>query len=401
MPVSDQDPRVQYTAPGGSADYATTFPFFDEGDLVVITTEGGVSTTRALGSDYTVTGGGIVDGTVQDGTVTASFNAAAIVTIYRDVAMDQEAEFEDGDSLPAGVLNKVIDKLTMLIQQNAATIARALLLDPASTITGIIFPPNVANKLLGWNNAGDALENKDSGALGVLVKASIAEVRAASDDADYVTARGLAALWQRGSNLTSAASIAKPADANLGGYYVQSGSTGTDSYWAGSVDGEEMEIRYTAAVTLSVAGNLVPPGGGAFDVTAGGFVRWRWDASASKWRAVEWTSPRGRFKTASIADDGVFSFTPPLSAGEISLLTPGFALAFQGKAIYLAAASGAGMVAGAVGANFTVVTTAGTLTGTSGSEPDGNVCIRANTDGKIYVSNRTGSARTFTYEITQ
>lgn len=115
--------------------------------------------------------------------------------------------------------------------------------------------------------------------------ATIAETGIGNDTARAVTPDDLASMWQEGAALVSVASIAKPADASLGGAYTQSGNTTTDNYWAGTTGGERMSIRYTGTPSLTVAGNLVPPGGAAFQVIAGDIISWRWDAVATKWRA--------------------------------------------------------------------------------------------------------------------
>lgn len=169
MPVDDTDPRIQYTAPGGSHTYPVPFAFFDDTDLVMITTEGGVDTTRTLGSDYTVAGG---DGST--GSATASFNAGATVTIYRDVPATQETEFEDGDPLPAPNLNDALDKLTMLAQQNREALDRAIVIDPTSTET----PADLLAELLG--SADTATAAATAAAASATAAAASAAIAAAS-----------------------------------------------------------------------------------------------------------------------------------------------------------------------------------------------------------------------------
>lgn len=193
MPVSAVVPRIQYTAPGGAASYTVTFKFYQASDLVVITTDGdGVDTTRVLDVDYTVTGGANSEGLPQTGSIDASFASGDIVTIYRELAMTQETEFTDGGSLPARSLNGVADRLTMLVQQVAASVGRVVKLGISSPLSELIWPEPVADRMIGWNAAGDALENKNL-PTGTAVYASIPNTLAGLSTNEAVTPAGLAA----------------------------------------------------------------------------------------------------------------------------------------------------------------------------------------------------------------
>jgi hypothetical protein len=166
MPVDDIPTLIQYTAPGGSNDYPVPFPFFKSADLVVVTTQSAVETVRVLGTDYTVTGGEDGLGAAGPGTVTGAFTAGALVTIYLDLPFDQEIKFENADPLPAPSLNKVADKLTLLMQQLRQTVTRVILLPISSTIASITFPLPSAGKFLRWNPTADGFENADVTSLG-------------------------------------------------------------------------------------------------------------------------------------------------------------------------------------------------------------------------------------------
>lgn len=259
--------------------------------------------------------------------------------------------------------------------------------------------------------------------------ASITVTRAGSDTDDVVPADSLASLWQEGVNLVSASSISKPADADLGGFYTQTGDTTTDTYWAGVVGGEEMQIRYTGAPPLTAAGNLLPPGGIAYSVTVGTIIHWRWDATATKWRAVGGmhsdgtplvTSPVAAFTSGSIngvsigsttqstvdgtgfrskssvviADDAVFSFAPPRPACLVIITGAGNSItpAFMGGALLNAGPTGGSVVKAFGGTTFAVIAAQGVATGTSGT--DGSINVGCDTAGNVYVNNRAGSSVT-------
>jgi hypothetical protein len=335
-----------------------------------------------------------------------------------------------GDPLPADTLEGGFDRAVMRDLQLKDAQDRALTF-PVTIAPGVSaeLPNPSADTYLGWNATGDALENKNLPG-GAAVYASIANTRAGTTTTEAVTPDALASMWQKGSALTAAATIAKPTDANLGGVYTVNGNTTTDNFWAGDRDGEVMEHRYSGTPNLSIAGNLLPPNSAACQIVAGDMLRWRWEGGLSKWRAYSGMhadgspfrilSARGsagqvltsngagaepsmqdpagpivRGTTGTINNGTATSFTPPTNAGKIMFATPGTGPQFQGEAYYYVGI----MLAGTVGANFTVNTTDGTLTGTTGTV--GNITIRGNSaDGKIYVENRTGLARNLTYYIT-
>lgn len=104
---------------------------------------------------------------------------------------------------------------------------------------------------------------------------------------------------------------------------------------------------------------------------------------------------------ANIADDGVFSFAVPTTDKTVNLhITPAAVPAAGNPAgsVWLRATGSP-----SVGPNTQLSHTAnvdlgtGALTGTTGT--DGNLTIHSASDGKIYVENRTGVARTFIFTM--
>jgi len=284
MTVSTTANREQYATDGVTTAFTIHFPFFDETDVqAIFVASDGTETVLAFSTDFSITGGGGAGGTLT--TVGVLANGGEL-TIYRDIPFTQEADYVEDDPLPADTLEGGFDRAVMRDQQLLDAQARALTF-PVTIAVGTSgeVPAPEADKVLGWNSDATALENKTQPLTGV-TPASIANTKLGSSTTEMVTPDGLAALWQEGAALVSGASISKPADANLGGYYTQSGNTTTDNYWAGVKGGELMEIRYTGTPTLSIAGNLLPPNNAAYAVTVGTVIQWRWDASVSKWRAV-------------------------------------------------------------------------------------------------------------------
>jgi hypothetical protein len=305
MTVSTSTSRIQYVTNGVSTAFPITFPFFDQTDINAVWVDSlGVSTGLALTTDFTLTGGAGSTGTLTT-TGTLSPLAAGTLTIYRLVPYVQSTDFTENGPLPAEDLETVADKGVMMSQQLLDAASRSLSFPPTiDPGVSAVLPSPVADTYLGWNATADELENKTL-PTGTAVYSSIANTRAGTSTAEAVTPDSLASLWQEGAAIVSAATIAKPSDVNLGGYYTQSGNTTTNSYWAGVKGGEEMEIRYSGIPQLSIAGNLLPPNGAAFTVTAGTIIRWRWDAALSKWRAVGGMKGDG---TALIASGQVMGY---------------------------------------------------------------------------------------------
>lgn len=288
MTVSSTINREQYATNGVTTAFTIHFPFFDDTDVnAVFVTAAGVSTTFALNTDFTVTGGAVDGGVPAGGTLacaTAPANGGTL-TIYRDIPATQESDYVEDDPLPADQLEADLDRSVIRDQQLKDGQDRALTF-PVTVAAGVsgVLPIPVADAVLGFASDGLSIEAKALPA-GTAVYSSIANTRAGTATGEAVTPDGLASTWQEGGALVSAASIAKPSDVNLGGVYTQSGNTGTNTYWAGVVGGERMWVRYTGTPLLGVSGNLLPPGGVAFQVIAGDMILWIWDAAATKWRA--------------------------------------------------------------------------------------------------------------------
>lgn len=286
MTIEATTPREVYATNGATTVFPVPFKFLANADLVVLKTDsdGGV-TTLVLDSDYTLTGAGDPDG----GSVTISPALASgySITIYLDPPLSQQLDLVQNDDLNAENVENTFDKLTMIAQRLRDLVNRAFRFSDGDVSgASLVVPSPQADSLIGWASDGLSLVNKSIPS-GTAVYTSTANTRLGTSDTEAVTPDALASIWQEGGALVAAASIAKPSDSNLGGYYTQSGATSTGSYWDGVKGGEEMEIRYTTSGALLLAsGNLIPPGGTTFTLTTDDVIRWRWDASLSKWRAV-------------------------------------------------------------------------------------------------------------------
>src|SRR5574340_618100 len=114
MTISATTNRVTYTGNGVTTAFAFAYPFHAQADLVVIETviATGAQTTKALTTDYTVSGTTDAQGHYPDGgTVTALTAPASTVTwtIYRDPSAVQSTDFVQNDDLPAESLESALD----------------------------------------------------------------------------------------------------------------------------------------------------------------------------------------------------------------------------------------------------------------------------------------------------
>jgi hypothetical protein len=119
---------------------------------VIIAT--GVETIKTLTTHYTVTGLGPL-------TVTALVAPAATVrwVISRAVAQTQAVDYTPFDTFPAQTHEGALDKLTMLVQDNAGKFNRSLR-QPNGDVTAIDYLPPVitrASKYLGFDSDGDPI----------------------------------------------------------------------------------------------------------------------------------------------------------------------------------------------------------------------------------------------------
>jgi len=125
MTVSSSTARVSYSGNGVTVAFAVPFYFLSNSHLAVtLRASTGVETPQVLGTDYTVTGAGVLTG----GTVTMTTAPAsgATLVIVRSVPLTQETDLQPNDRLPAETLEQTVDKLTMITQQIDEATDRAI-----------------------------------------------------------------------------------------------------------------------------------------------------------------------------------------------------------------------------------------------------------------------------------
>lgn len=116
MTVANVPPEIIYTYTGPK-NYSFPFKIFVAADLIVVhVSSAGVSTTLALGDDYTVTilAEPLVGGTI---TVVTPATSGGSLTLYREVPYTQETSWDNTGPLDMTLLEAGFDRTVMLLQQ--------------------------------------------------------------------------------------------------------------------------------------------------------------------------------------------------------------------------------------------------------------------------------------------
>lgn len=169
------------------------------------------------------------------GTVTVAWpSTSCSITIYRETTVVQSSDYEDYNQFPANTVESDFDKLTMRDQEMKESLDRALKFSITAP-TGSSLPSPEANTYIGWDSTGTLLENKTIATGGtILVKASVAEAIARTNDTAYMTpylvGQGLGTLATL--TVTTSATIASAVITSLTATTLTiSGSTVTPKYY--------------------------------------------------------------------------------------------------------------------------------------------------------------------------
>lgn len=142
MTVSTETASVSYAGNGVTVTWAVPYYILESSHVrVTLRSSAGGESIKTLTTDYTVANAGTNPSTA---TVTAvSFIPATGETILidRDVPATQETDLAENDSLPAETVERVFDKLTMLYQQVATAVTRALRLPASSPVSSQLAEP--------------------------------------------------------------------------------------------------------------------------------------------------------------------------------------------------------------------------------------------------------------------
>jgi hypothetical protein len=162
---STDDPRAGPFNGNGSQ---TAFPFefkaFAEEDLLVVQTdEDGLETTLVLDSDYTVSLNADQNADAG-GTVTLAVAppTGETLTVASNLEFTQETDITNGGGFYPEVIETALDRNTMLVKQVNEKVNRALRVAVSTPDdVDVTLPAPVAQKIIGWNDSGTGLVNRD------------------------------------------------------------------------------------------------------------------------------------------------------------------------------------------------------------------------------------------------
>lgn len=152
--IPADDAWVRVVAAGSDASFTYDFPIFNEAHLQVLSAPDAdtTPTVKALGTDYAVTGVGVVTGGTI--TTTASWVPAAgeIVVIQRIVPYDRSTDFTQRGNFKAASINRELDLIVMMIQQLDRRVGRSVHINDIDEDADMELPLKSArvSKYSGW-----------------------------------------------------------------------------------------------------------------------------------------------------------------------------------------------------------------------------------------------------------
>ena len=159
--ITDNDPRISYTANANGAQtaFAVPFEFFDNSDLNVYVN--GAAKSLGTGSaNYGVSGGSGSTGTV---TFVSGVTASATVVITRDITIERVTDFTAGADINRASLNTQLDTLTAITADLKDLANRSITLSDPDTSVSTTLPlvNDRKGKTLTFNASTGAVEAGD------------------------------------------------------------------------------------------------------------------------------------------------------------------------------------------------------------------------------------------------
>ena len=169
MTVDSENVKVQQSGDGVTITFPTTFKFQSNAHVKVIHRDSaGIETTWTEGTQYDLTGANTgSNGTVTVITTPTDYTPAdgETLTTKRDPSLLQESALPLGGPFPSNTVEKMVDLTVQQIQALKEALDRAVKLAETSGAAAPTFPDASPDKFVGWNAAGDDLENKDNTAI--------------------------------------------------------------------------------------------------------------------------------------------------------------------------------------------------------------------------------------------
>lgn len=271
MTVATANNRNSYACNGSQVIFPYTFKIFQDSDLVVkLRDANGAETTLTLTTDYTVSGAGAAAG--GNVTTVATYASGNQLIILRQIPLTQLVDYVENDNFPAETHEGALDRAVMITQQLNEEVGRAIKMPDSSPLAGAdleITEGVLANKVIGFDAAGSAVELKSTGTISNPDFYVIGDYN--DDLAQAITdigASNVTLLINKQVNVTADATV----PSNIFLWFLKEGSF-------------NISVGKTVTVASSryiVAGrSRIAYGSGALVFTKGGFVYPEW------WGAVD------------------------------------------------------------------------------------------------------------------
>tara|TARA_B100001939_G_scaffold280779_1_gene249517 strand:+ start:9955 stop:10896 length:942 start_codon:yes stop_codon:yes gene_type:complete len=154
--LSNNNPRLHFTATAGQTAFTVSFEFFDNDDLDVYVND----VQKTITSDYTVSGG---DGSTGTVTFTSGLTLNDAVAITRRIDIERTANFFAGQTINRAALNTQLDTLTAIAADNKDRSDRAVKVSDSenASSSAVTIPSKATRKgrVLGFNETTGAMEN--------------------------------------------------------------------------------------------------------------------------------------------------------------------------------------------------------------------------------------------------
>lgn len=284
MSVSNETNKVRTQGDGAQVAFSFAFKIFSKTDLEVykVVRATDVETLMTVDVDYTVA----INTVTEGGTVTFTVAPTSLqdAFIKRVLDLTQPTVIPTESNFPEKSVENELDRGRMIDIQQQEEIDRCIKQDPLSE-DELTLPAAEADKYLGWNAAGDALENKSAPTnvdyAGTISKGLDADKPASPSASDIYFATdtnilyrcATAGTWSnitngnKGTNILSATSI--DLGAATGDVVDVTGSTTINSLGTARV-GTVRKVRFTGALTLTYnATSLILPGAASITTAAG------------------------------------------------------------------------------------------------------------------------------------
>lgn len=150
-----------YDGNGATVTFPFAFKVFAASNLLVVLSDvGGVETTQTLTTDYTVTLNADQDDDPGGDVVMVTAPATGeTLTLASQLPIEQPTELTNAGGFYPGVINNALDRITIVQQQEAEKLARALRTSISSPLTEADLPTPIPNYIIGWNADGTGFEN--------------------------------------------------------------------------------------------------------------------------------------------------------------------------------------------------------------------------------------------------